>query len=372
VYYYFFYGSTHAQLEIQKLRKQYKPGENVCFDLKVTNLSKTEKCFVVESKLKFGNDTVQFPRMLSIISEKQNKKFEYSHNLSTDTLKSDYKLQVQLKSKILDKEHVVSSQEFNFLVVVPVTTEPEKSATSAVTVSSFSVRKTAAVLMKPVKNDIKAVIKFVNIPETVNYNEILGIHAEITNVSKVDGKLQLKIELIPSVPLPGVNTEPEVFVKEVYVLARSSITESFAYKVGRDKADGDYLLTAQLYPYTDNKLGDIVASDNFVTSIIDKPPTVTVINPELSVKKQQQVKYTVEVADDREIKEVVFYYVDTVAGTTTNYYMDLVDGNNMFGVWSYSPLVDKKTTKFDFYIKAVDSKSQESITDTFSVSVVKK
>ena len=374
VNYYFFYGKTRVEVDLLKLKKQYVHGDTMYFDVKVTNISKTDKCFIIEPRIISTDNKIIFPKMMSIIPSKQFNIFEFNQLLSANVDRKKCVLELAVKSKLVNNEQVVNEQSYQFVIISTVTEANElkiaadklrEQEKAQITVSTKPV---ISVIAKPKKITPNIKFRFIQLPEKLSFNEVFNITGELVNTSEYAGNLLAKIELISSEP----NAVPVTLAKEVYITSFSSGIIVFEYKIDGTAQESDYLINGQVYSLTkDNNPDKLMAGDNCILALTDKIPQIKILYTDLNVKRKQTAKYEVEVADDRQIKEVLFNYSGQAANDIKSEKMNLVSGDMQKGTWSYSLIIPKKIDKFTFTISAADSKEQTIKTEVFTVNIVK-
>lgn len=338
--YNYYLNLTKTKIEVEGLKSKYFPGSDMNFNVDIVNLSRTDKCFFVDLRIKFKTKFFNFPRTFFILHKGDKITNKYVHSLPKNLTAGNYQIELELKNKTVNSERTLAKR-----------------------VLSFRVNR------RPVKpKPLDGNIKFIALPEEINFGDKLVITTIIENVINRKGKFRINVSLqTPSIE-EGVVYKPEILTRIMNINKKSKKLVKFEYQLSEDKPDGEYILTARLFEKGTAKL---LSTDETAISIVDQPPEIVFEDIGLSVKKGEQPVYKVRVTDDRGIKSVRYYQRDLKTDRTTSYMMTLISGDNSEGIWSCSVGVDKKTRKFKFYVAAVDTKNQEIRTDEYSIAVLR-
>jgi len=384
-FYYFFYINSKISLNVYKIKKNYMPGEKINFDIIMKNLSKREKCYALKVSLESSIEKISYPEFVCFIKPDSSKTFDYYFTLSTQTINRDCKVNIEVKTRYPKNEKTILTKLIVFNISslkviekmkeieIIKTQKPEQKVkliqTKPQTEKEYIETKKVET-PKTVSSQLKANIKFKNIPDEIYYNEKLPVIIEVENVSNYSGELELKLEIIPSSVLSTTLQKSYSFSKKIFFNQYEKKEIPFDYMFNENNSEGEYLITGEIFSLYKNSYLSI-SSDNFVLKLINKSPSIIITSSDLFVKPKQTIKYVAEVSDDTGVKTVEFCMIDLKKQTTQYFQMELISGTTIEGLWKYETKL-KKDKDFCFFIKAIDSKKQFSTTEKFTVNVSKK
>ena len=331
-----------VEFKVAGVDGKYTAGSNLKYSLNIVNFSRMEKCFVLGSRVKFKNKSVNFPVKYFVLRNGETVTEDYSSYLSEDLPPGNCSVEAELKDKAVNSEKTLERRILPFVLK-----------------------------QKPVEHKIitlNGTVKFVNLPQEIGFDGNIAIKALIGNTAQRDGKFNVRITIGPLNPGGNIVYEPETFERAVDLNAGAQKTVRVEYELGSNNPDGVYNIKAQLF---NGETGELLSGVEDVVFVADNPPKLEFDNAPLFVRRGEQVEYRVRATDDRGVRAVTYYWRDLKENLTTNYMMLLSSGSVTDGIWSYSMGSRKKRNNFKFYITAVDAKSQETKTDEYAVTVVK-
>jgi hypothetical protein len=341
--YNYYLNFTRTKLAVVGLKSEYFPGSNMDFNVNVMNTSRTEKFFLIDSRIRFKTETVNFPKTFFVLSKRGEIASKYTHFLLEDFAAGNYQVEIELKDKTVTGEKTLVKK------IVP-----------------FKVKKRP---VKPPVIPLAGNIKFINLPDKINFSGKSAIKILVENIANREGRFYVSIKLVPPRLHGNIVYKPEILSRTLNLNKKSKKSVKFGHKLSKDKPDGKYLLVARLSEAGTSKL---LSTKETAVSVIDQPPKIVFKDIGLAAEKEKQGIYKVEVTDDKGVKSVKYYRRNIKNGKITGYPMTLASGNNSEGIWSYSAGVVKKAHRFKFYVAAVDTKNQETKTEEYSIVVLKK
>jgi hypothetical protein len=348
--YRFYVGLIKVDLNITGLKKKYKTEETINFNIRIKNLSKTEKCFVVYPKMNISNNKIDFVKTLYILSPNESKTDSYSYNLHNNINNGKSNIQIELKNKTIYSEKLLSEEVIPFEIVKP--PQPQ-----------IKTSETFIENLVPITGELYVI----NRNPKVNIGENFIIETVVKNTSNRKGKFNIKLNIRNS----ETDNVLKTMEKRIDLLPGITGKTTFEYTISKDIVDGEYIITSQLFS-EEEKTTRLLSSATTVMYVIDQPPNIIFKTFPLMIGKKNEMFCEVSVSDDREVKNVEFIYQDIDKNKTTNYAMNLISGDKSSGIWSVSMNIKKKKGKFKYYVKAVDNKNLESKTTENVVSVIKK
>jgi hypothetical protein len=335
-----------AEFKVAGVLGEYMEGNSLKYTWSVVNLSRTEKCFIAGSKIKFRGKTVVFPQSYFMLESGETLSKSYDYAIPESLAPGNSSVEVELRNKTADTEKTLARKIIPFLLKQKPPVE----------------RK----VVPPAP--LGGTIKLQDLPAEAGFGGKIAVKALAANTSDRAGRFSVKLSVGPLNAGENGGYIPEKYDKTITLDENAQKIVRVEYKLDSDKPEGAYSVKAQLF---DAETSALLSSDEGTVQVADKPPRLEVGGMKLFLKRGEAAEYSVRALDDRGIASVTCFSRDLRMNAATSYMMTLSSGSATDGIWSCFMGLAKKNGDFRFHIEALDSKSQEARTEEYTVTVVK-
>jgi len=338
-----------VKLEAEIEEKEYLPGEKLKLNINITNKGMKGNYFFIDLKSDLG----KFVPETVFLYPKANYRTEYLKELPKDIQTGIYEIKISIKTKKI--------QPFTLK------TKPKEIAKKIINIKVKELEKpkpVIPVLPTPEKKPEPFIAKlnFVSLPENFIYDTTNFINVSVENISSVEGKTILWLDIT------GPENSKMVFSHTLSFMPNEKKEKTFEYFADRSYPSGEYFVSLELRDFSTDKL---LYSDVRIVELIDLPPKLTLNQVNTKTEPVTQVEISYEISDDIEVKDAMLWYYDSKTQKEKTFSMNLLTGTKKQGIWSCTIYPEKKVKQFKYYVLAFDNKNQQSKSNEQTISLTK-
>jgi hypothetical protein len=339
----------NLKLETEIEEKEYLAGEKIKLNINITNKGMKAKYFFIDLKSDLG----KFVPETVFLYPKANYTTEYQKELPKNIQPGIYEIKISVKTRKI--------QPFTLK------TRPKEVAKKIINIKVKELEKPKPVLpvlplpeKKP--EPFIAKLNFISTPENFVYETTNYISISVENISPVEGRAILWIDIT------GPENSKMVFSNTLSFMPNEKKEKTFEFFVDGNSPPGEYFVSSELRDFATDKF---LFSDVRIVELNDLPPKLTLNQVNIKTKPERQVEVKYEISDDIEVKDATLLYYDQKTQKEKTYSMILSTGSKKQGIWSCTIYPEKKVKQFKYYVLAIDNRDKQSKSSEQTVTLIK-